>query len=108
MSITMSVTNNYKPEAHCPNVHLTNTAIAYIENQASVLSLQPITISHLNKICMVGRGLLVSIFVNLFFPNILIEIEKLLISLSHYKSMETVSCHSNQSSYPTGTKTQFM
>ena len=23
---------------------------------------------------------------------------------SHYKSMETISCHSNQSSYPTGTK----
>ena len=24
--------------------------------------------------------------------------------LSHYKSMETISCHSNQSSYPIGTK----
>ena len=23
---------------------------------------------------------------------------------SHYKSMETISCHSNQSSYPIGTK----
>ena len=23
---------------------------------------------------------------------------------SHYKSMETISCHSNQSSYPTGIK----
>ena len=25
---------------------------------------------------------------------------------SHYNSMGTLSCHSNQSSYPTGTKTQ--
>ena len=24
--------------------------------------------------------------------------------LSHYKSMETISCHSNESSYPIGTK----
>ena len=27
---------------------------------------------------------------------------------SHYKSMETESCHSNQSSYLTGTKTTFL
>ena len=27
---------------------------------------------------------------------------------SHYKSMETLSCHSNQSSYPPGIKTQIM
>ena len=26
---------------------------------------------------------------------------------SHYKSMETISCHSNQSSYPTGIKNKF-
>ena len=27
---------------------------------------------------------------------------------SHYKSIETISCHSNQSSYPTGIKTQLL
>ena len=26
------------------------------------------------------------------------------IDFSHYKSIETISCHSNQSSYPTGIK----
>ena len=26
------------------------------------------------------------------------------LSISHYKSMGTISCHSNQSSYPTGIK----
>ena len=38
MSITLSATNNYKPEAHDHNVRLSNTVMAYIENQAPVLS----------------------------------------------------------------------
>ena len=38
-------------------------------------------------------------------PNIPNETEKIVNFLfSHYKSMGTVSCHSNQSSYPTGIK----
>ena len=38
-------------------------------------------------------------------PNIPNETEKLSNFLfSHYKSMGTISCHSNQSSYPTGIK----
>ena len=39
-------------------------------------------------------------------PNDLAEIVNF--HFSHYKSMEPISCHSNQSSYPTGIKTQFM
>ena len=35
-------------------------------------------------------------------PNDSAEIVNFL--FSHYKPMETISCHSNQSSYPTGTK----
>ena len=39
--------------------------------------------------------------------NIPNETEKIVNFLfSHYKSMGTISCHSNQSSYPIGTKTQ--
>ena len=30
------------------------------------------------------------------------------IQFSHYKSMGTISCHSNQSSYPTSIKTQLL
>ena len=38
-------------------------------------------------------------------PNISIETEKNAnLHFSHYKSMGTISCHSNQSSYPTGIK----
>ena len=39
-------------------------------------------------------------------PNDLAEIVKF--HFSHYKSMGTINCHSNQSSYPTGIKTQLM
>ena len=35
-------------------------------------------------------------------PNETVEISNL--HFSHYKSMETISCHSKQSSYPTGIK----
>ena len=35
-------------------------------------------------------------------PNKTVEISNF--HFSHYKSLETISCHSNQSSYPTGIK----
>ena len=38
----------------------------------------------------------------LFIPNETVEISNL--HFSHYKSMKTISCHSNQSSYPIGIK----
>ena len=38
----------------------------------------------------------------IIYPNDLAEIVNFY--FSHYKSMGTISCHSNQSSYPTGIK----
>ena len=47
-----------------------------------------------------------SINISVFFfsniPNDLAEIVNF--NFSHYKSMGTISCHSNQGSYPTGMK----
>ena len=47
---------------------------------------------------------LINIYVkkNINIPNDLAEIVNF--HFSNYKSMETLSCHSNQSSYPTGIK----
>ena len=57
---------------------------------------QPIKLSDLDKSCMNMQDYSINI------PN---ETEKIVNFLfSHYKSMGTVSCHSNQSSYPTGIK----
>ena len=51
------------------------------------------------------RGLLNKHFCKFFFPNIPNETEKIVNFLfSHYKSMGTISCHRNQSSYPSGIK----
>ena len=63
---------------------------------------QPIKLSDLDKSRMKHGGLL-----NRYFckkkksniPNDLAEIVNF--HFSHYKSMGTISCHSNQSSYPT-------
>ena len=64
---------------------------------------QPIKLSDLDKSCMKHGGLLninISIKKNSNIPNDLAEIVNF--HFSHYKSMGTISCHSNQSSYPTG------
>ena len=66
---------------------------------------QPIKLSDLDNSRMKRGGLL-----NKHFCKNKIQIspmtqEKLSISnFSYYKSVETISCHSNQSSYPTGIK----
>ena len=66
---------------------------------------QPIKLSDLDKSCMKHAGLLNKHFCKKKIPNIPNETEKIVNFLfSHYKSMGTVSCHSNQSSYPTGIK----
>ena len=42
-------------------------------------------------------------------PNTTIKTENIVnFQFSHYKYMESISCHSNQSSYPTGIKTKLM
>ena len=64
---------------------------------------QPIKLSDLDKSRMKHGGLLnISVKKNSNIPNDLAEIVNF--HFSHYKSMGTISCHSNQSSYPTGIK----
>ena len=60
----------------------------FFANLAFLLPWQPIKFSGLDKIHMVGRGLLKEQFCKTFVRI----------------SMATISCHSNQSSYPIGTK----
>ena len=66
---------------------------------------QPIKLSDLDKSRMKHGGLLNKYFCkekNSNIPNDLAEIVNF--HFSHYKSMGTISCHSNESSYPTGIK----
>ena len=71
-----------------------------------MLPWQPIKFSDLDKIHKNRRGLLKKHFCK---KNLNICSETATIAsfhFSHYKSVETISCHSKQSSYPIGTKTQ--
>ena len=65
---------------------------------------QPIKSNNLDKSLMKHGGLLNKHLCKKKpnIPNDLAEIANF--HFSHYKSMETLSCHSNQSSYPTGIK----
>ena len=67
-------------------------------------TLQPIKLSDLDKSRMKHGGLLNKYFCKKKsnIPNDLAEIVNF--HFSHYKSMGTISCHSNQSSYQTGIK----
>ena len=74
----------------------------FFANLAFWLPWQPIKFSSLDKIHTVGRGLLKEHFCKTFVcSEIAINANFL---FSHYKSMANISCHSNQSSYPIGTK----
>ena len=69
-----------------------------------MLPCQPIKLSNFDESRMNHGGLLNKYFCkkNSNIPNDLAEIVNF--HFSHYKSMGTISCHSNQSSYPTGIK----
>ena len=69
---------------------------------------QPIILSDLDKSRMKHEDYSINISVkkNSNIPNDLADIVNF--HFSYYKSMGTISCHSNQSSYPTGIKTQLM
>ena len=68
-----------------------------------MLPSQPIKSSDLDKSRMKHGGLLNKHFCKkIKYPNDLAEIVNF--HFSHYMSMETLSCHSNQSSYPTKIK----
>ena len=77
----------------------------FYENRPFLPHRQPIKFTDLDKSRMKRRGLLNKHFCKKKIPNIPNETEKIVNFLfSHYKSMGTISCHSNQSSYPTGIK----
>ena len=77
----------------------------FFENLAFWLPWQPIKISDLDKIHMVGRGLLQKHFCKTFFQNICSNTEiNANFHFSHYKSIETLSCHSNKTTWATTIK----
>ena len=78
--------------------------IIVFENLPFMLPRQPIKLSDLAKSRMKHGGLLNKYFCkkNSNIPNDLAEIVNF--HFSHYKSMGTISCHSNQSSYLTRIK----
>ena len=65
---------------------------------------QTIKLSDLDKSCMKHGGLLKKHICEKKFQISSEMAETVNFHFSHYKSMGTISCHSNQSSYPTGTK----
>ena len=72
----------------------------FFENLVFRLPWQPIKISDLDKIHMVCRGLLQKHFCKTFFQNICSNTEmNTNFHFSHYKSMESLSCHSNESTW---------
>ena len=74
------------------------------ENLPLMSPRQPLKLSDLDKSHMKNGGLLNKYFCkkNSNIPNDLAEIVN--VHFPHYESMGTLSCHSNQSSYPTGIK----
>ena len=76
----------------------------FFENLHFMSPHQPIKLSDLDKSCMIHEGLLNKHICGKK-SNISSETaETVNFHFSHYKSMGTISCHSNQSSYPTGIK----
>ena len=63
---------------------------------------QPIKLSDLDKSRMEDYSINISVKFFSNIPNDLAEIVNF--HFSHYKPMGTISCHSNQSSYPPGIK----
>ena len=77
----------------------------FFKNLPFMLPWQPIKFSEMDKIHMNIRGLLKKYFCKKKYLNICSETAKIVnFHFSHCKSMETISFHSNQSSYPIGTK----
>ena len=70
-----------------------------LENLAFRLPWPPIKISDLDKIHMVGRGLLQKHFSKTFVKISAVTKINANFLFSHYKYMETLSCHSNKSTW---------
>ena len=77
----------------------------FFENLPFMLPCQPIKSSDLDKSRMKHGGLLNTIFCKKKIQISPMTWQKIVnFHFSHYKNMETLSCHSNQSSYPTEIK----
>ena len=77
----------------------------FFKNLAFQLPWQPIKINNLDKIHMVGKGLLQKHFCKTFFQNICSDTEiNANFHFSHCKSTETISCYSNESTWATTIK----
>ena len=77
----------------------------FFENLPFMSPRQPIKLSYLDKSRMQHGGLLNKHICEFFFSNISSETAGTVnFQFSHYKSMGTISCYSNQSSYPTRIK----
>ena len=77
----------------------------FFENLPFMSPRQPIKLSYLDKSRMQHGGLLNKHICEKKKSNISSETaETVNLQFSYYKSMGTLSCHSNQSSYPTGIK----
>ena len=77
----------------------------FFENSPFMSPRQPIKLSYLDKSRMQHGGLLNKHICEKKKSNIFRETaETVNFQFSHYKSMGTISCHSNQSSYPTRIK----
>ena len=79
--------------------------IFFYENLPFISPRQPIKLSYLDKSHMQPGGLLKKHICEEKKSNISSKTAKTVnFQFSHYKSMGTISCHSNQSSYPNGIK----
>ena len=80
----------------------------FFENLSFISPRQPIKLSYLDKSRMQHGGLLNKHICEKKSNISSKTAETVNFQFSHYKSMGTISCHSNQSSYPTGIKTQIL
>ena len=77
----------------------------FFENSLFMLPRQPIKLRESDKSLITVKNYSINISVKI--KNSIIPYETVEISyfhFSHYKSIETISCHSNKSSYPTAIK----
>ena len=82
-----------------------NFEFFFLENLPFMSPRQPIKLSYLDKSRMQHGGLLNKHICGKKKSNISSETaETVNFQFSHYKSMETISCHSKQNSYPTAIK----
>ena len=77
---------------------------SFLENLPFMSPYQPIKLSDLEKSRMIHEGLLKKHTCGKKSNTSSETAETVNFQFSHYKSMGTIGCHSNQSSYPTGIK----